>query len=234
MSLTDQVYARLKDDIFEFRLQPGERLSETDVSSRFKVSRTPVREALGRLRQEGFVELDGRRGWSITSFDFDAFDELYEVRVTLELRAARRVASSTSPLLDELAKVWLAQGDERLTDPTAVAQLDETFHNALIDTLANRQISRIYRDVTERIRIIRRLDFTKPDRVSATYNEHAAIIKHLQSHHAEEACSQLEAHIEASREEVKRITLHRLHTARRESENERTNESDLRAQVLSR
>lgn len=217
MSLTDQVYTRLKEDIFEFRLQPGERLSETDVSTRFEVSRTPVREALGRLRQEGFVKLDGRRGWSVTVFDFDAFDELYEVRVTLELHATRRIASSSSPVLDGLSTIWLADEDARLTDPAAVARLDEAFHNTLIDSLTNREMSRIYRDVTERIRIIRRLDFTKPDRVTATYEEHAAIVELLHMGQAEQACARLEAHIEASREEVKRITLHRLHTARRES-----------------
>lgn len=69
-------------------------------------------------------------------------------------------------------------------------------------------------DVTERIRIIRRLDFTKAPRVLATYEEHAAILDAIQARDVGLAQARIEAHIRQSQAEVKQITLHMLHSAR--------------------
>jgi DNA-binding FadR family transcriptional regulator len=68
--------------------------------------------------------------------------------------------------------------------------------------------------VTERIRIIQRLDFTRPDRVEETYNEHAQILRAILERRADQAVLLLSAHIEASKAEVRKITLHRLYAAR--------------------
>ena len=56
-SRADEVYQQLKRDIADFRLVPGDRITETEISERLSVSRTPVRQALFRLRQEGYVDV---------------------------------------------------------------------------------------------------------------------------------------------------------------------------------
>jgi DNA-binding GntR family transcriptional regulator len=68
--------------------------------------------------------------------------------------------------------------------------------------------------VTERIRIIRRLDFTRPDRIEATYTEHAKILRAVIQRKADQATLLLKSHIEQSKAEVRKITLHTLHEAR--------------------
>ena len=65
-SRADDVYTQLKRDIAEFRLVPGDRFTETEISVRLGVSRTPVRQALFRLQQEGFVEVLFRSGWRVS------------------------------------------------------------------------------------------------------------------------------------------------------------------------
>ena len=70
LSRADEVYAQLKHDIGEFSLVPGDRFTETEVSERLGVSRTPVRQALFKLQQEGFVEVLFRSGWRVLPFDF--------------------------------------------------------------------------------------------------------------------------------------------------------------------
>ncbi len=65
-------------------------------------------------------------------------------------------------------------------------------------------------DVTERIRIIRRLDFTRPDRIEATYIEHAKILRAVMQKKADQAQLMLKTHIEQSKAEVRKITLHTL------------------------
>lgn len=75
-------------------------------------------------------------------------------------------------------------------------------------------MARVHRDVTERTRIRRRLDFTKPPRIDATYDEHGKILKAVRADRADQAAMLLRAHIETSQAEVRKITLHQVHLAR--------------------
>jgi DNA-binding GntR family transcriptional regulator len=70
--------------------------------------------------------------------------------------------------------------------------------------------------VTERIRIIRRLDFTQQPRIDATYDEHSKILQALLRKQGDRAAMLLRAHIETSQAEVRKITLHQVHMARQE------------------
>ena len=76
---------------------------------------------------------------------------------------------------------------ERLSSPQEVAALDEAFHTALVDAAGNPEVARCHRDVTERIRIIRRLDFTQAHRIDSTYDEHAQILRAVIRRRADEA-----------------------------------------------
>ncbi|MES1929977.1 GntR family transcriptional regulator [Salinisphaera dokdonensis CL-ES53] len=217
-SLADRVHDRLKTEIFDFRLMPGDRLSENEIAARVDASRTPVREALFRLQREGYVEMLSKGGWQVRPFDFDTFEQLYDVRVVLENAAVRRICemdSEPAPLT-ELQKVWLVPEAERLTDNRRVWHLDEQFHATLVAAAGNREMARIHQDVTERIRIIRRLDFTKPSRVAATYDEHGEILRTLACKRIDQTQRFLKSHIETSRNEVRKITLHMLYAARAE------------------
>lgn len=90
-SLAAHIYARLKADIFDFRLLPGDRFSEGDVASRMQVSRTPVRQALFWLQREGYVEVHFKSGWQVREFDFKYFEDLYEIRIMMESAAIARL-----------------------------------------------------------------------------------------------------------------------------------------------
>lgn len=89
--LAERIYLQLKADIFEFRLLPGDRFSESDVAQRMAASRTPVRQALFRLEREGYVEVLFRSGWQVRPFDFAYFEELYDLRIVLEQEAVKRL-----------------------------------------------------------------------------------------------------------------------------------------------
>jgi len=95
-----------------------------------------------------------------------------------------------------------------------VATLDEAFHSTLVEVAGNPEVARCHREVTERIRIIRRLDFTQAHRIDKTYDEHAQILRAILRRRADEANRLLRSHIEASKAEVRKITVHRLYAAR--------------------
>ena len=86
-NLADRIYNQLKQDIFEFRLLPGDRFSENEIAERVQASRTPVREALFRLQREGYVDVLYRSGWQIRPFDFKSFEDPYDVRLIIEIAA---------------------------------------------------------------------------------------------------------------------------------------------------
>lgn len=225
LSRADDVYFQLKKDIAEFRLVPGDRFSENEVCKRLCVSRTPVRQALSRLQQEGFVEVLFRSGWRVLPFNFDQFEQLYDLREVIETTAAQRLCAdakvSGSQLernqLDQLAAIWLAPLDQRSTDGLQVSQWDEAFHFSLVAAAGNAEMARVHQEVTERIRIIRRLDFTQDHRITATYDEHAQILQAILAKRADQACMLLRAHIGSSQAEVRKITLHQVHLARKDS-----------------
>jgi DNA-binding GntR family transcriptional regulator len=217
-SRADEVYEQLKRDIAEFKLVPGDRFTENEISERLGVSRTPVRQALFRLQQEGYVEVLFRSGWRVLPFDFDQFEQLYDLRMVLETTAVHRICADDRRvdrnLLAELAAIWLVGADQRSTDAVQVSKWDEEFHCALVEAAGNAEMARVHRDVTDRIRIIRRLDFTQQMRIDATYDEHAKILRAVQRKRADQAALLLRAHIETSQAEVRKITLHQVHLAR--------------------
>lgn len=217
-SLAEQAYARIKQMIFDFVLMPGERFSETELAHRVEVSRTPLRQALQHLARDGFLQVFPKLGWQVAPLDFDVFDELYDLRVLIECHAAQRLAESVERApLQLLAESWLIPPGERLADSAAVGALDEQFHALLVQGSRNREMARVHQEITERIRIIRRLDFTKPARIDLTYDEHARILRAITRRRGDEAQRLLRAHIEQSKLEVRHITLDMLYRARRQA-----------------
>lgn len=217
-SRADDVYDQLKRDIAAFSLVPGDRFSENELCERLEVSRTPVRQALVRLQQEGYVEVLFRSGWRVLPFDFDKFEQLYDLRMVLETTAVQRLCADGErvdrALLDQLVRIWLVPIAERCTDSVQVGQWDEAFHCSLVAAAGNAEMARVHRDVTERIRIIRRLDFTQPARIDATYDEHGKILRAIERKRGDQAALLLRAHIQTSQAEVRKITLHQVHLAR--------------------
>lgn len=219
-TLADTAYSSLKRDILDFRLAPGDRFTETEIAERLQVSRTPVREALFRLEREGYLEVRQRNGWLVKPLDFNTLDHFYELRSVLEAAAVHALCApglAPDPMraLQPLAEIWLAEESDRSNDCEWLADLDERFHIELVAAAGNPEIARVHRAATERIRIVRRLDFTQPDRIGRTYEEHGAILTAVLARDAARAAELLQAHIQDSQNAVRKITLHRMYSTRR-------------------
>jgi len=215
-SLAEQAYQRLKAELHDFHWLPGDRLSEAEVGLRLGVSRTPVREALFRLRDEGYLAVEPKTGWFVRPIDFERIEQLYDLRIVLERASLERLEHRRDdpPELEKLKSIWLVPAAERLTDWEEVGALDEQFHLSLVHAAGNDEIARVHLEVTERIRIVRRLDFTRADRIEATYQEHAKILRAVIQRKTDQAAMLLLSHIEQSKLEVRKITLHALQEAR--------------------
>ncbi len=215
-TLAQRIYDTLKEDIRYFRLIPGDRFSESETSLRLGVSRTPLREALQRLQNEGFIGVDPKSGWYVTPIDFDYLGELYDFRILIEKESIVRLCQLEGERrpLSELCQFWLVPEDQQIKDGHIVSQHDEKFHSVLVEATGNREMLKVHKQITERIRIVRQLDFTKPVRIEATYREHASILRAILDRDITTAQKLLRQHVQASEAEVKGITLHALMAAR--------------------
>ena len=217
-SLAESVHGRIRADIYDFRMMPGDRYSESELATRYGVSRTPLRLALHMLAREGYlIKGDGHAAWQVRPLDLDYFQDLYDLRVNLELIAIRRICQS-DPFPDFSAQrdFWLVPEERRNLDGAAVARADEALHASFVANSGNAEMARVHRDITERIRIIRRLDFIEPARIDSAYEEHGKLLRALFARKQERAEMLLKAHIEASRAEIRHLTLHRLSEAARQ------------------
>ncbi|MFL9988044.1 GntR family transcriptional regulator [Paraburkholderia sediminicola] len=215
--LAEQVYQQLKNDIFSFRLFPGDRFSENGIAQHYGVSRTPMRDGLFRLQREGYLEVGFRRGWKVSPINFDQLDQLYDLRIVLEVAAVERVGAGgdvAHAAVEALKAIWCVEPELRESDPVKMFGMDENFHRKLVAATGNAEMLRVHNEVTERIRIVRRLDFLKPHRTSATYDEHSTMLNLIERNRVTEAIILLRAHITQSKLEVRKITLSMLAAAR--------------------
>ena len=155
VSLTGKVYEMLRSEILTCSLQPGQEINEAELAERFKISKTPVREALSNLRQEGLVRTFPRRGYQITPITFGDMNELFDIRTILEAGAAEmacmRVTAEQIAQLNKLADVAYDRGEQPSLGPFVSANRE--FHlaiarasgNGRLEDLLSRQIDALER-----------------------------------------------------------------------------------------
>ena len=217
-SLAEHAYAQIKHKIFNFEMMPGDLISEGNLAKLVNVSRTPLRQALQQLQHGGFIKAIPKIGWQVAPLNFDKLDELYDFRILIESNAVKSLCNSNrdSEILKDLQKIWLTSKSKRSFNTLEVGILDEQFHTSLVKASGNEEMLKTHAEITERIKIVRRLDFTKGDRINSTYDEHSQIIKAILAGRASEAQRLLKAHIEQSKIEVRKITLGMLQEARKQ------------------
>ncbi|MGK2915196.1 MAG: GntR family transcriptional regulator [Porticoccaceae bacterium] len=206
------IYRQLKDMILSFALYPGTRLTENELADRFRVSRTPVREALQRLAAEGYVVIRPKQGCFVRDIDIEEINHYYDVRIGLEMRALELAClAMPDSQLKKLMAVWNpARVPRKPPSVEVMVARDEGFHLALAGGTGNAVLADYLKDVNEHIHIVRRLDFTDPTRIEQTYAEHHDILQRLLARDVEMAKNLLQRHIRKSADVAKAVTLTQL------------------------
>jgi DNA-binding GntR family transcriptional regulator len=159
--LADMVYEAIRQSIMDKTLAPGARLTESGIAQQLGVSKTPVREALLRLRRIGVIEPDGVRGGRVVRPSTSAIREAYEVREALEVFAVRSVADRVSR--DDLERISdaAARSLERAEhgDQAGFREWDFAFHRAIAEAAGNPRLKELIEDVFTLIGTLRQRDF---------------------------------------------------------------------------
>ena len=191
-------YWRLLEEIRAGKLQPGARLTETDLALRLSISRTPVREAIRRLEADGLVAHQPRIGAVVRTLDYAEVMELYEMRSVLEGTAARMAARSASDV--ELAEL-AALNDEMAaagSDGPRLAALNRRFHLTLIDAARNRYLVKAVQAVHKTMLILGPTTLEEEGRATEAVREHAAILQALSARDGATAETAMRAHMDAA------------------------------------
>lgn len=201
------IYETLKNDIIHFVFKPGERLIESNLSERYSVSRTPIREALRRLEEESLIISKGNRGCFVPHFDVNAYSELYKVRVALEKLAVVEACRNASEDNVQLLRAnWQGEFAEKnvATDGSFVSA-NERFHLGLARLSTNHYLADLLQRILDRTRIISVVDFTTVERVEATRSEHDEILRAILQRDMKSAETLIENHIQASEESIRQL-----------------------------
>lgn len=204
--LREVVYETLRDQILNGQVSDRERLTEPKLSKYFEVSRTPIREALSKLHGDGLIEKTDY-GYAVVTPSLQELQELYELRVTLELRGISRVLENPTlqhdhrVLIAEL-RYWQELEKQSLVPDASFVLQDERFHIALSRASGNKQITEALNTVNQRIRAVRMYDFTEPGRIELTIKEHLNIVELLLAGDLAQALQALHEHVGESLEVV--------------------------------
>jgi DNA-binding GntR family transcriptional regulator len=159
-STTDQAYSALKQMILDNRLSPGTHLLELEVAKLLGVSRTPVREALVRLDQEGLIAIRARHGMRVLPISPEDMEEIYQILTALEAAAAEIVASKPRAErgLDLLNRAIRDMNKALDSDDLEKwAEADERFHKLLIELAGNKRLAalvNLHWEQAHRVRLI--------------------------------------------------------------------------------
>ena len=191
------IYHQIIQDIRLGILSPGDRLTETELAARFKISRTPVREAIRQLEADGLVVHIPRLGATIRTLDRSEISELYEMRAVLESTAARLAARAASaPELQEIKALNQAMADA--PDIDKLYHLNQLFHAAILDAARNRFLVGAVQSVEKTLLILGRSTLEETTRTEVALREHQAIIDALAARDEDAAERAMRAHIEAA------------------------------------
>lgn len=198
LSLTMQAYLTLKQRIIDLQLRPGEILLVQPLAKELGISRTPVREAMVRLEQEGFVEEAEGKKFRVSEITLKSVLEIHEIRELLELHAAKKAAlnrtvAQLEPILQlaERMKQALKDGNQ-----ASFFEADMEFHARILHICDNQTLENLMFQLNEKIQRIRYLTTYVPLRLEETIGEHDAILDAILNRDGEAAQRAMKAHLD--------------------------------------
>ncbi len=197
MSQGELAYERLYSAIRSGELLPGDRLRETDLATRFSLSRTPVREAFRRLEADGIIEHRPRIGAVIRALSHAEVVELYEMRLVLERTAAEMAAKHAAPAeIDELSELNATLGAAKT--PRKAAEINQHFHRCIYLAARNRFLMDTARALNNALMLLGPTTLDDEMRISIVVKQHQSIIEAIEAGDQEGAGAAAEAHLQAS------------------------------------
>jgi DNA-binding GntR family transcriptional regulator len=203
LRLVDRVYEQIKAAIQDGRIKPGQRLVQDALARQLGISRSPVREAIVRLGQEGFIHLEPHRGAVVRPITDREMDQIYQVRQLLEpFAAAEAAAHATDEEIERLAAVQReAELQRDALNPADVFWVNGEFHRVLVAPCHNEVLVGLLASLWERQVTFNAFAVYSEQRGATEHmlREHQAILEAFKSRHSDQVRTLVEYHIRDAR-----------------------------------
>lgn len=199
-SLSEGAYSEIRQALVQGDFEPGQRLSEPELALRFSTSRSPIREALGRLGHEGFLERMPNGRVRVRALDISELEQLYVVRANVEGLAARLAA----PRLRTIDLEQMEQAQEEMersikkSDAVGAIAAGQAFHDLLVRECGNQPLIEVLSGLRAKISRFRAVVASLGDYDPERAIEHRRILKALYQRKAEQAATEMIRHVNRS------------------------------------
>lgn len=192
--LSEKVYEIIKELIIDGDIEPGTRLTETQVAKQLGVSPTPVREAFRRLSSEGLVEIIPYKGVVVQSYSEEEILEAYQCREALEVMALK--LSFDKLCDDEIGRLRecleLSENAETITE---LVELNSLIHNIILEKANNKKLKDLLESINDIIFHDRNMSAINMERREQIYDEHKELIEAIEKKNLEKAIETMVKHI---------------------------------------
>lgn len=207
--LSERAYERIKHDIICCEIAPGTEISEAQLCAQYRLGKAPVRMALSRLAHDGLVRAMPRRGYIVTPVTLKDIQDVFELRLMLEPRAARlaagRVDAKRLRMLDEICRAGYQPGEARST--TRFLEANKDFHVTVAQAAGNARLAHAIAQLLDEMTRLLHLGLGVRDRTREMQHEHRTLVRALVRGEGETAETICRQQIEAARDMVFRAML---------------------------
>jgi len=202
--LRQQVYEKIKHDIMTCKLAPGEPLSENQFLERFGVSKTPIREALTSLVQDGLVEYTPNRGFMVTTVSVSDIQEIFEARIFIEAELFRLAVKKISDgEIDELEKQSRVEADLKKPEyAETFLESNRNFHIALAAAGRNSRLLWYYETLMNEAQRLFYMDISNHHQDFRWGHGHEGIIQALRNRDEEAGVTVIRETLETARKRI--------------------------------
>lgn len=199
-NISDSVAAAVRDMIVDGRLPAGERINEVHLAAQLGVSRTPLREALAKLAQEGALRSIPRIGYFVRELSLEEFEQIYDLRPLLDPEALRLTGLPSPERMARLKE--LNDEIENARDSNAVIDLDDEWHLELIADCPNKVLIDFIKQIIQRTRRYEIALMREKKNVAVATANHKAIMTALKKRDLGAACAALRTNMQTGREPI--------------------------------
>jgi DNA-binding GntR family transcriptional regulator len=201
LDLTEQTYRFLKERILKREISPGEKISVEDIAHGLGVSRTPVVNALKMLESEGLVEIQPRRGTFVTHLTEKDVAEMFEIRLLIELYAARQIFQEgkidllLKAIEEPLSRMQAAMAEDNYINYESFISGDRDLHMNIVRLLDNQRLMQIYTDLNVHMQVARAHYLDTVENAYQAQREHDAMLHAIHKRDMEGLEAALTEHI---------------------------------------
>jgi DNA-binding GntR family transcriptional regulator len=187
LTLREKILETIRDAIISGVLKPGEKVAEPELSERFGISRTPIREAFRQLESEGYLTVIPRKGAVVASFSQRDVEEFYAIKSILEGYAARKACENVTPR--EISKLQAINDKLSLLakdgDIKHFFKVHNSFHELFVRAADNEKLTEMIINLVERFQLLRIASLSVPGRMEFSVQEHQKIIEAFRNGNAD-------------------------------------------------